>query len=406
MKVLLRLSMKHLKIKRLRSLLTISGIMIGIVSLVTTIAIGKGYKNTVLKELDQHLSATEIYVYSPFKDRKDRLLNDKLKAKLETLEHVTNVYPVLTAYDKLKINGYEYYGGITGIATEYMEDLPIKDGRLPIKNGSRPELFLGGGARNEFYSRKAKTSYAESSYGNDPLIGQKMAYGNYIKLPITGLSDNEYDTNIYADIDAVKIFLKRQIDLGLLEENNVKVDGCWNYDEIILKVDSPSHVKIVTSIIKDMGYEVRNDLEVIEETNEKIRSIRLILITIGTIASIVAIIGIINTMMTAVYDRLGEIALFKVLGADNDQIQLMFLYESSVLGIAGGVFGVILSYLLSFIINKKLIALLMLEKGARIVEMSFVLMIAAVCVSLLVSILAGFIPAHIASKVRPLSAIS
>ena len=134
--------------------------------------------------------------------------------------------------------------------------------------------------------------------------------------------------------------------------------------------------------------------------------IQFILGAIGTIAAIVAVIGIINTMMTAVYDRIREIGLLKMLGSDSDDISFMFLFEAALLGAVGGILGVLLSLLVNIYINNKLVIFMKMPEGTWIMDTPLWLIVGAVILSIFVAVLAGAFPARWASKIKPLDAIA
>ena len=111
-------------------------------------------------------------------------------------------------------------------------------------------------------------------------------------------------------------------------------------------------------------------------------------------------------MVTAVYDRIKEIGLLKMIGSDSDDIVFMFLFESGFLGAIGAVIGVVLSYLLSLFLNPKLAKLMELSKGSRLVGINWKIALGAVVVTIIVAVIAGIIPSRAAVKVKPLDAIN
>lgn len=149
-----------------------------------------------------------------------------------------------------------------------------------------------------------------------------------------------------------------------------------------------------------------SNIEIIEESENMISKVQIILAVIGTVAAIVAFIGIVNTMVTAVYDRIKEIGLLKMIGSDSDDIVFMFLFESGFLGAIGAVIGVVLSYLLSLFLNPKLAKLMELSKGSRLVGINWKIALGAVVVTIIVAVIAGIIPSRAAVKVKPLDAIN
>ena len=486
---IIRLSLANIKLRKLRTVLTIIGIMIGIMSIVTMLTTGLGAKKTMLEDVEKNASSKEIIVTSVNTQRKDRLITDSVVKKIEKLDNVAGVYPVIEAEGDEKISGFVGWNSISGVPEEYMDYLTLKEGSSPKKNGSRPELLIGGGIRNSLYSEKTWQQFIKTTRGKESLIGKRMDFAvqdmhessadsdesedlaeesqdnsfdtstdekqkdvtkkdtqedgadkekntensssnevenesdtdepsseeseqekNYQKLRIVGEVDNEYDYNIYTDIDTIKLYLKRQSVNGKIPGQPLDKDNrpynTWAYSRLIIRVDSVDNVEHVSKVIQDMGFEVQNNLELLDDVTRTINMVQFVLGALGTIAAIVAVIGIINTMTTAVYDRVKEIGLLKMLGSDSDDISFMFLFESALMGFIGGILGVGLSLLVDIFINKKLVEFMKMPEDTWMMVTPAWLLVAAIAVSVTVSVLAGAFPARWASKIKPLEAIA
>lgn len=410
MKMFLRLSFNHLKIKKLRTCLTISGLVIGVMSLVIMISIGEGYKTAVLAELKKNNPGVDLYVTSQDNRRKDRVITDKTIEKISQMEDVEQVFPMLDGSGMMELNGYFYYGPVYGITREYMEELGLSEGEFPCSNGSRPELLCGGGFKQALFSSTKTVKYKDSSSGKEPQVGKRFTYESQFKLSISGITADEYDYNIYTDMDTLKMFLKRQMVDGAVpnqpKDKDDKPYPMWVYDSLTVRVDTIEDAKRVSNAINEMGFMVDSNIEIIEESENMISKVQIILAVIGTVAAIVAFIGIVNTMVTAVYDRIKEIGLLKMIGSDSDDIVFMFLFESGFLGAIGAVIGVVLSYLLSLFLNPKLAKLMELSKVSRLVGINWKIALGAVVVTIIVAVIAGIIPSRAAVKVKPLDAIN
>ena len=449
---IIRLSLANIKLRKLRTVLTIIGIMIGIMSIVTMLTTGLGAKKTMLEDVEKSASSKEIIVTSVNTQRKDRLITDSVVKKIEKLDNVAGVYPVIEAEGDEKISGFVGWNSISGVPEEYMDYLTLKEGSSPKKNGSRPELLIGGGIRNTLYSEKTWQQFKKTTRGKESLVGKRMDFAvqdmhessadsdesedsaeesqdnsfdtstdepsseeseqekNYQKLRIVGEVDNEYDYNIYTDIDTIKLYLKRQSVNGKIPGQPLDKDNrpynTWTYSRLIIRVDSVDNVEHVSKVIQDMGFEVQNNLELLDDVTRTINMVQFVLGALGSIAAIVAIIGIINTMTTAVYDRVKEIGLLKMLGSDSDDISFMFLFESALMGFIGGILGVGLSLLVDIFINKKLVEFMKMPEDTWMMVTPAWLLVAAIAVSVMVSVLAGAFPARWASKIKPLEAIA
>lgn len=130
---------------------------------------------------------------------------------------------------------------------------------------------------------------------------------------------------------------------------------------------------------------------------------QLILAGIGMIALVVAVIGIGNTMTTAVYDRVQEVSMLKVLGADPEELLSLFLLESGILGGIGGIIGVLISYGISGLaVNRLAVKLLSLPKGTMLAEIPIWLAFSAVIFAVILGVAAGFFPARWVAKLNPI----
>ena len=437
---IIKLSLSNIKLRKLRTVLTIVGIMIGVMSIVAMLTTGLNAKKAMLEDVEKSGSTKEIIIYPQSLSRKDRLITDSAISKLEKLDHVDGVYPVLTADGQEKIGGFIAWENIEGVPTEYMNYLCLKEGNVPERNGFRPELLIGNGLRYSLYNEKTWQQLSKSVKKDDMLVGKKMDFalgkdtlpsgeetaspsdaeteseevGNatksFVKLSIVGETDNEYDYSIYTDIDTLKMYLKKEAVEGKIPGQPLDKNGqpynMWSYDRAIIRVDNVDNVKRVSKILSDMGYEVVNNLEMLENVTRTIKMVQFILGALGAIAAVVAVIGIVNTMMTAVYDRVREIGLLKMLGADVDDISFMFLFESAMMGLVGGILGAGLALLVDIYINKRLVEFMEMPEGTWIMSTPMWLILGAVAMSVVVSVLAGAFPARWASRIKPLEAIS
>ena len=126
---------------------------------------------------------------------------------------------------------------------------------------------------------------------------------------------------------------------------------------------------------------------------------------IGAVSLFVAAIGIANTMMMSIYERTKEIGIMKVLGCDMNKIRDMFLIESGFIGLFGGVSGVILSYIVAFIINKLGVAEIFFSMSGDLARIPLWLAAVAIVFAVMVVMLAGALPAKRAMSLSPLAAL-
>lgn len=442
---LLLMSISNLWKRKLRTILTVLGVVIGITSIVVMMALGNGLKESMLESISSYSSITQITVNSGRswnsngEQTEEKLLNDELVKELGAIEHVDAVYPKLTVSVIAKKGKYIHsWMELCGMTQEALEslDIPIAEGALP-KEGGALTLFYGNNVLVDFYIEQTGTNpYYENGevpdidFMKDPMfiIFDTDAYWNskggsaeanvqppkkYL-ISASGVMEGEVGEwisnssyTVYCDIDALETQLKRVFKKKVIPGQPTRKNGKpYNeifYSQIIVQVDDMENVQAITTMLQDQGYNAYSDAEWIQSETEQMNTIQLVLGAIGAVSLLVAAIGITNTMMMSIYERTKEIGVMKVLGCDIRNIQVLFLLEAGFIGFIGGIIGVAFSYGLSSGINYMMAASMGMESG--ICRIPVWLPLLAVGFAIVIGMVAGFLPSLRAMKLSPLAAI-
>ena len=125
-----------------------------------------------------------------------------------------------------------------------------------------------------------------------------------------------------------------------------------SYEQVYVKVDDLSYVTDVENAIHELGFSNTYSMnQQREEMQKQVMKSQMIFGGIAAVSLLVAAINIINTMTMAIYERTREIGVMKVLGCELGNIRTMFLLESSTIGFIGGLIGLIISLIASFVLN-------------------------------------------------------
>lgn len=421
MKWIWHLCWANMKQRGIRTFLTILGVVIGIVSIVSLMAIGLGTKKVLLTMAGEEGSATEIRIRGITEGkRKDQMITDRRLEEVRKLDAVAAVYPILSVDARFSYDNYVGYWTIDGIPQEYLDEIETLHGNQSEGDNWIPELIMGNQVLNLFFNEVTGTGYGEihesdSSEETEDLTGKKLETTfsqagsdseTKVRLPITDMTkQNSY--SIYCNQDELKLYLKRLADGGKIPGQPVNQNdenyNEWIYGSAIVEADDIKSVKKLEQALKDMGFQTESNIEFVEYIEKTMKIAQLILAGIGMIALVVAVIGIGNTMTTAVYDRVQEVSMLKVLGADPEELLSLFLLESGILGGIGGIIGVLISYGISGLaVNRLAVKLLSLPKGTMLAEIPIWLAFSAVIFAVILGVAAGFFPARWVAKLNPI----
>lgn len=437
---LLAMSLKNLSRRKLRTALTVLGVVIGTASIVVMVSLGIGLSELNRELISSYGSLTEITVNNPYNgdSTKDPFyLTDDVVKQMEKLPYVTGVYPMLQVDVLMQQGKYTSNVTLNGVPYEYLKKIPLGQGTLSNSSDHELKLIYGNAIIQWFTDAKGNNTYWETGeLPNVDFMGKPMFVifdtdtyyqsqngGEDAPKPPKkyllkadgvvegGVDDyNSYAYNVYTRLDLLETQLKRIFKKKAIPGQPTTKKGkpyrYFIYNSCSVNVDDIEHVGEVQKKLTDMGFQASSNADWMKQSEQQSNMIQAVLGGIGAVSLFVAAIGIANTMMMSIYERTKEIGIIKVLGCDMKVIRNMFLLESGFIGFMGGVVGLIFSAGISFAINHLLqIGQAMTGMSGNISRIPLWLAAASVGFAVLMGMAAGFFPALRAMKLSPLAAI-
>jgi len=179
------------------------------------------------------------------------------------------------------------------------------------------------------------------------------------------------------------------------------------YSTVTVRVASPRQVSAVKAELEERGLRTFALMDQLDEMKKGFIIMDMFLLAIGMIGMTVASLGIVNTMVMSILERYREIGIMKAVGATDGDVQKIFLFESGAIGFLGGVFGLVLGWVVSAVINLVVNGLTARQGVPYIRYFSFPwwLCLGAIAFSILVSLIAGILPTIRAAAIDPVVAL-
>jgi len=385
----LSMAIANIAANKLRSFLTILGIMIGVTAVIALITTISGVSASISDSFTS-MGAGSLTVSTPGSDLKPGLSSADLD-DIAAMDGVQGVTPSVSLSVKGARNDVSETGlRVSGVNEFYFVNNPdaLESGRsinpIDIEEMSRVCL-IGSDVMETFF------------YGVNP-IGQTI-YLNATRFTVVGILAENTDSSIAS-------ILSGSTDILMPYTTAMKMNGQSLVTGItVYMVDADAsdrvqaqleeHLDVVFSF-EDNTYTITT-MDSIESTMDSMMSMMSALLGgIASIALVVGGIGIMNMMLTSVTERTVEIGLKKAIGAEPGQIQIQFLIESFLLSMIGGVTGVLLGLVVSAIMCSVMGTAFTISYGAIALGVSF---------SAAVGIIFGWSPARKASKLSPIDAL-
>ncbi len=463
---LLRMSISSLKRRKLRTFLTVLGVVIGTASIVVMISLGLGLQESMYAEVEKNGGTTGITVTgkessgmypggSSDEEGKKYITDDVIK-ELRTLGNVKSVEPVYNLSAIALKGRYEGSVELCGMTPEGIQSLNLEleaGGRLPDPGSAQLELLYGNAVLSNFYDKGTGKTYWDTgeapdidlkndslflildqdsyyqsqntntggssgvseggaeagSQGQQPPAAPKKYVVKGSGVIAGGMDNYSMDSfKVYCDLDKLREYLKKEFSgrviPGQPSTKSGKPYSKFVYSSAKVQADDMENVEELAGTIRSLGYNVETNAEYIDSMKKQFAMVQAVLGGIGAVSLLVAAIGIANTMMMSIYERTKEIGVMKVIGCGLKNIRQLFLLEAAFIGLAGGIIGNILSLTMSVVIN------MFVSGGSLGVtgNISFIpvwLLLVSTGFAVLVGTAAGYFPARRAMSLSPLEAI-
>lgn len=441
--------------KKLRTFLTTSGVVIGIGSLVCMFAFGQGVQQNIKDQFDEmdllnyinvspkHGAGRSPADFDPDAPRmRERpaesvaapgepveVLDDAFLEEVMQIEGVEAAFPEMRFPAQIRLGEKEQFTLVQVVTSKacrseliqlragqpYTSDEPnemmVSDSLLRRLGFKQPESAVG---------REIEIRTITLDFGLGSLMRMAFGRGDQ-RLPI---SNKRYPFTVVGVIERMgfggpmpirsDVFIPpgaaekmRKLVLTGVSDLFQPAEKMAGYSTITIKVTSPSQIAPVKAKLEERGLRTFALMDQLEEMQKGFIIMDMFLLAVGMIGITVASLGIVNTMVMSILERYREIGIMKAVGATDGDVQKIFLFESGMIGLLGGVFGLALAWVVSFIINQVVNGFMSRQGVPFIQYFSFPwwLCLGAIAFSVFVSLMAGIYPTLRAARVDPVVAL-
>jgi putative ABC transport system permease protein len=394
---IIKVALKSLFANKLRTFLAMLGIIIGVGSVISMLAIGAGAQKQVMERIAS--MGTNLLIIHPaqrglrgvMSDTSQRLKLEDAKAILEKVPGVFQVAPVVRASSQIKYFNKNIKTNVIGSSMTY----------FPIRNYI---IEKGRSFAEDEVDRMARVAVIGPTTSEN-LFGEKSPVGERVKIKginfsIVGVTKAKGSQGWRNPDDQVTVpyttAMKQLFGLDYIQEIDIQAED----NAVLGKIQKESTVilrrqhGLVEAMPDDFHF--HNQAEIVETASEVTRTFTFLLGGIACISLIVGGIGIMNIMLVTVTERTREIGVRKAIGAKNRDILLQFLIEAIILSCLGGIIGVTIG----------ISAAQMIEKWTQFVtvaKLSSILL--ALSFSAAVGIFFGYYPARRAAQLDPIESL-
>jgi putative ABC transport system permease protein len=399
-----KLALGNLKHRGLRSWLTVLGVFIGIAAVVSLISLGAGLQVAITGQFAT-LDPDKLIIQNantgfgpPGSTVVMKLDKDDLRL-VEQTSGVKEAIPRLIRVVQVNYNDFNDFRFVGSIPEE-QEEIDI------LVDSINAEMELG-----KFLTSSDKGKVV---LGNDFLEDAKDTYGKEIRLgsrieiqgenfEVVGFLKKANTFTLNSVILMTEGDIKRLLDIG--DEIDIIVAQVENQDEIEEVAENLERRfrKDRNQKIGEEDFSIQTPLQAVQGVNTVLSVVNLIVTGIAGISLFIGGIGIANTMYTSVLERTREIGIMKSIGAKNKDILIVFLIESGLLGLVGGIVGAAIGLGLAF--GVAALAGDFLGGTGLLVTVSYPLLIASVAFAFFIGMISGILPALQASKLNTVEAL-
>ncbi|MBL8169270.1 MAG: ABC transporter permease [Acidobacteria bacterium] len=398
---------------RFRALMTMTGIAWGIVAVVLLMAYGNGFHEAIFVGFRRAFSNGTVVIWNGQTSmqaggeragKRIRMKEEDVEA-IRQLGLVKDASPEYVEYLPLAFELKQTSSAVRGVAPEYaeMRSEVAEFGRFVNAEDvekQRRVVFLG-------------SEVAKKLFGNAPAVGESVRI-NGMSFDVIGVLTQKVSFSNYYSPDKYSVFIPYTTFKQLVSQDYV--------DNIVFQTLSPmTHNQALKQVREVLGSRhgfnptdkravtFNDSVEATKEISGMTTGLKVILSFIGALTLMIGGIGVMNIMLVSVTERTREIGVRKALGARRRHILIQFLLEALVITFLGGVFGILLSFLLVTFAGHRPFLADLLEDPTKQTDIYLLLsgdvVLTATSILMFVGVLSGLWPALRASKTDPIESL-
>ena len=385
------MAMKNIRSSKTRSILTMLGIIIGVAAVIVITGLGSGMEK-YMREQFESMGTDTLSVYIMGRGSQKMTVDDMQKIVDENSEYFDKMTPSVSFQGSKRVGTESMNSNVTGVSEDFADinKLDIAQGRTLqyLDIAQRTNVCVVG-------------SFINLKYFGGQALGEKIKL-NGRDFTIVGVLEEKADSTEYSADDAIYVpysTVSRMMNIRDVDSFTITFK-----DEEMAAEAKTTLENALTEYFNGSSdaFYVQSMSEVLDIMNQSTNMLITILTLIAGISLVVGGIGIMNIMLVSVTERTKEIGIRKALGAKERYIMSQFVIEAAATSALGGIIGIVVGYILSFVASK--VIFITLGEPLTVAPTMFAILV-SVGISAAIGIFFGYMPAKKAARLNPIDAL-
>ena len=391
-----KMSLLAMRAHKMRTLLTMLGIIIGIASVVSVVGLGKGSQQQILSNISalgtNTITVTDGYPYGdPRRSYNDDNLTPDDANAVAAQPYVVSVSPQVGSTATVRYRNIQESASISGVGKDYL----TVTGETLAQGQAFDEQSILRRVQDVILDDNAKKTFFAD---NDDPIGEVLLVGT-VPGRVIGVLEPK-DSGFGPSSDSPTIYMPYTTVMS-------RIEGSANIERFVAligeSISSAAAESAISQLIEERhgadDFRVRNSDSIRQTIESTTSTMTLLVSSIAIISLIVGGIGVMNIMLVSVTERTNEIGVRMAVGARQSDIMQQFLIEAILVCVLGGLLGIGLAFAIGELINS------VAGDSFQVIYSPTSIIAAFVC-STLIGVIFGFLPARNAAKLDPVDALS